>query len=260
MLDVTLIRHIARSTLLVLLGLLAGPLWAETNDLFSTPEEKGQEIRGVLRALDRALLSSELNARVLEMPYREGENFRRGDLLIRFDCAAYQAQLAASQAAAGAAQQELAQNRQLAEMKSVGRHAVALSEAHLAQARAESRVYQIQVDRCRILAPFDGQVVSQRIQAHESANPGTPLLEIVDNRHLEIHLLVPSRWLTRLKPGQYFDFVPDETGQPLQAEVVRLGARIDESSQTLPLIGRTKDNHQALMAGMSGTAHFTETP
>ena len=96
----TLIRHIARSTLLVLLGLLAGPLRAETNDLLSTPEEKGQEIRGVLRALDRALLSSELNARVLEMPYREGESFRRGDLLIRFDCAAYQAQLAASQAAA----------------------------------------------------------------------------------------------------------------------------------------------------------------
>lgn len=216
------------------------------------------EARGVLRAVNQAVISSELNAKVTEMLFREGDSFHKGDTLVRFDCSVYQAQQAASQAAAKAAQEDLAQNQQLGEMKSVGRHAIALSAAHLAQAQAESQVYQIQASRCRILAPFDGQVVSRKIQNFEYVSQGTPLLEIVDNRNLEIHLLVPSKWLTTIKPGHRFIFTPDETGTPLNAEVLRIGARIDESSQTLTLIGRVLNPDKTLLAGMSGNARFTE--
>lgn len=223
-------------------------------------ETSAREARGVLRAVDQATLSGELNAKVVEMPFRDGEAFQKGDLLVRFDCSAYQAQLAASQAAMRAAQQELSQNRQLAEMKSVGRNAVAVAEARLAQATAESQVYQIQTNRCRVVAPFSGQVVSRKIQVSEYVGQGMPLLEIVDNRHLEINVLVPSRWLASLKPKQTFTFVPDETGVPLQAEVLRIGARIDESSQTLTLIGRVLKPDNSLLAGMSGSARFTGQP
>ncbi|WP_113628114.1 efflux RND transporter periplasmic adaptor subunit [Pectobacterium peruviense] len=223
-------------------------------------ETSTREARGVLRAVDQATLSGELNAKVVEMPFRDGEAFQKGDLLVRFDCSAYQAQFAASQAAMRAAQQELSQNRQLAEMKSVGRNAVAVAEARLAQATAESQVYQIQTNRCRVVAPFSGQVVSRKVQVSEYVGQGMPLLEIVDNRHLEINVLVPSRWLASLKPKQAFTFIPDETGVPLQAEVLRIGARIDESSQTLTLIGRAIKPDNSLLAGMSGSARFTGQP
>lgn len=226
----------------------------------TSADTAAREARGVLRAVDQATLSGELNAKVIEMPFRDGETFKKGDLLVRFDCSAYQAQLAASQAAMRAAQQELSQNRQLAELKSVGRNAVALAEARLAQATAESQVYQIQTSRCRVVAPFSGQVVSRKVQVSEYIGQGMPLLEIVDNRHLEINILVPSRWLASLKPKQTFTFTPDETGVPLQAEVLRIGARIDESSQTLTLIGRVVTADTSLLAGMSGSARFTEQP
>ncbi|WP_233209013.1 MULTISPECIES: efflux RND transporter periplasmic adaptor subunit [unclassified Erwinia] len=222
--------------------------------------DAGKQARGVLRAVDQATLSSELNARIVEMPFREGQAFQKGDLLVRFDCAVYQAQLAASQAAMRAAQQELSQNRQLADLKSVGRNAVALAEAKVAQAAAESQVYQIQTSHCKVIAPFAGQVVTRKAQVSEFIGQGMPLLEIVDNRHLEIHLLVPSRWLAQLKPGQKFTFTPDETGTPLAAEVLRPGARIDESSQTLGLTGKVVGNADGLLSGMSGSAQFAVAP
>ena len=95
--------------------------------------------------------------------------------------------------------------------------------------------------------------------AEKKAPDGTPLLEVVDNGTLEIYLLVPSNWLSRLQPGQTFDFTPDETGKPLKAKVKRLGARIDEGSQTLLLIGNLSDDAKGLLAGMSGTAQFQVT-
>jgi len=217
-----------------------------------------QTVRGMLRARDQAVLSSEISGRVLEMPFQDGEAFAKGSLLVRFDCAAYQAQLNAALAAEKAASQELAQTTQLAQMKSVGRLSVDLAAAHLAKAQAETQLYRIQVGRCRVMAPFDGRVVSRKIQVYESASQGAPLLEIVDNRHLDIYLLVPSRWLPQLHIGQAFTFIPDETGTPLQAEVVQMGARIDETSQTLTLIGRPSSPADNLLAGMSGSAQFAE--
>ena len=86
-------------------------------------------------------------------------------------------------------------------MKSVGRFEVSRAEARLSEAQAQSQVYQVQVKRCSVIAPFDGQVVARKVQRYESVAAGAPLLDVVDNRTLEIHLLVPSRWMDRLKPG-----------------------------------------------------------
>ncbi|WP_244316526.1 efflux RND transporter periplasmic adaptor subunit [Kosakonia arachidis] len=234
------------------------PLLNSPTHTTQTGELPDKQARGMLVAVEQATISSDLAGRITEMPFREGEPFKKGDLLARFDCAIYQAQLAASQAAMRVADAELNQNQQLAQMKSVGKYAVSLSAARLAQAQAESQVYQIQVTHCRILAPFDGQVVKRRAQAYESVAAGAPVLDIVSNRHLEIDLLVPSRWLSMLKPGLTFTFTPDETNKPLRATVSRLGARIDESSQTLSLTGVIDSNDSTLMAGMSGTANFQE--
>ena len=134
---------------------------------------------------------------------------------------------------------------------------MARAEARLSEAQAQSQVYQVQVKRCNVLAPYDGQVVQRKVQRYESVSAGAPLLEIVDNRSLEIHLLVPSRWMGKLKPGQTFSFTPDETGKSLQATVKRLGARIDEGSQTLLLVASVPDAG-GLLSGMSGTARFAE--
>ncbi len=241
-------------------ALASDPLLSTTSHPVPIDVTADNQVRGMLVAVDQATLSSDLAGRIVEMPLREGESFKKGDLLARFDCAIYQAQLAASQAAARAAEAELNQNQQLAQLKSVGKHAVALSAARLAQAQAESQVYQIQTSRCRLSAPFDGQVVKRRAQAYESVPAGAPVVDVVNNHNLEISLLVPSRWLATLKPGVAFTFTPDETGKPLRAHVARLGARIDESSQTLSLTGVLDSKENALMAGMSGSAHFSEQP
>lgn len=258
-----------KRTLWTLLGLvgLAATVWAEEppaqDPLLDAPAAvtaSGSEARGVLRARNQAVLASELAGRIVEMPYAEGQAFKKGEVLVRFDCSAYQAQLNAANSAVRAAREELKNKQQLAALNSVGRFEVALAEARQAQSQAEAQVYQVQVQRCQVKAPFDGQVVARKVQPHESVASGAPLLEVVDNRTLEIHLLVPSRWLSRLKPEQAFDFVPDETGKPLHAVIKRLGARIDEGSQTLLLIGGLPADADGLLAGMSGTAHFPETP
>lgn len=120
------------------------------------------EARGVLRATNQAVLASELSGRIVDLPFQEGESFNKGDTLARFDCSAYQAQLNAAQAASRGASEELAHNRQLASLNSVGRFEVARAEAKLSETQAQSGVYQVQIKRCSVVAPYDGKSSSAR--------------------------------------------------------------------------------------------------
>jgi len=239
-------------------NLLEDPLLASISA--DSNETARTQARGVLRAKQQATLSSELAGRVLELPFSEGEAFDKGAVLVRFDCSAYQAQLNAAEAATRAAQQQLNHTERLAALNSVGEFEVAMAQAKRAEAAAQAQVYRVQVNRCSIAAPYAGKVVSREVQPFESVASGAPLLSIVDNSKLEIHLLVPSGWLSQLKPGSQLQFIPDETGQALQATIKRLGARIDEGSQTLLVIAELPTDSPDLLAGMSGTAEFAEQP
>lgn len=45
-----------------------------------------RQVRGVLRAHNQAVLSSELPGRIIEMPFSDGQDFNKNDVLVRFDC------------------------------------------------------------------------------------------------------------------------------------------------------------------------------
>ena len=52
----------------------------EIDPLLDNAVSTANEVRGVLRSQSQAVLSSELAGRVTEMPYREGQAFKKGAL------------------------------------------------------------------------------------------------------------------------------------------------------------------------------------
>ena len=70
------------SAILALIILLA------THSVSTQAQSRGESspIRGVVRAVRQATISSEAALRAVEVPFREGDRFKRGDLLVAFDC------------------------------------------------------------------------------------------------------------------------------------------------------------------------------
>jgi len=216
--------------------------------------------RGLLEPPVEAVLASGIAGRIEDLPRREGERFAAGDLLVRFDCALYEARLAAAQAGALKARRQLANDRQLANLNSIGRLEVGLAEAELARAEAEAGVTAVLVERCRLPAPFDGRVVAWRAEPFETVGEGAPIIEVVAAGPPEVALIVPSRWLSWLAERQPFVFTVDETGSRHVGTVSRVGARVDPASQTVRVTGRLDAAADALIPGMSGTARFDGRP
>ena len=226
----------------------------------------GNQVRALLKPRAEATISGEIAARIVSMPFRDGQAFKAGEVLVGFDCALYRATADRAAAALQGTEKKLDNDRRLAAGNAIGKLEVELSEAEVAKARAELRGARVQTDRCAIRAPFAGRVVAVRAHAHEFVSPGKELLDIVDDGPLEVEVIVPSSWLVWLKPGLRFELVVDETGSRLEVPVTKLGARVDAVSQTVKAWGAIPSGaipsgaiqgpSAALLAGMSGTATF----
>lgn len=211
-----------------------------------------QEIRAQLTPHDYTTLASENAGRIDRIATRGGQHFNKGDVLITFDCVTQRAQAAKARAALFAAEKTYAVNRRLAELKSIGQLELDVSQAEIEKAKADVAVGDAAVSKCTIMAPFSGVTIEQKAREFQYTTPGQPLLDILDDRNLEVEFIAPSRWLPWLKPGYGFAIRVDETAKSYPAHITALGARVDPVSQSIKITGAFDHAAPELIAGMSG--------
>lgn len=219
--------------------------------------EKPEAVRGVVKSVQEAVLSVDLNARVLDTPVMAGESFLKDDVLLKFDCEIQRAEARAAKAHYSASKSAHGNNIELQQYGAIGEFDVKVSKAEMQKALAEAEAISARTKDCEILAPFDGRVAELAINAYETPGPNQPLLKIVSSDAYEVHLIVPSSWLSWLRNGSTMEFVVDETGVTHQASVRRLGAEVDAVSRTVPVIAGFTTLPAPVLPGMSGTAQFT---
>ena len=238
--------------------LYSGATLAKEGGRNSLPPSDLQTVRGIVKPVVEAVIASEIQALVKRMPFRDGDPFKRGELLIEFECAKYRAELASAQADWEARQKTVINNEELAELHGIGRLEVEISQAELKKAHAVLKRAQAIIQGCRIHAPFAGRVVKTLVHPYESVNPYDDLMNIVNNQDLDIELILPSSSLRWIKRNSPFSFTIDETQEVYPAKVVEIGARVDPVSQTIRVFGRFHTSPANVLAGMSGSAKFPE--
>ncbi|HEY7804230.1 MAG TPA: efflux RND transporter periplasmic adaptor subunit [Orrella sp.] len=213
----------------------------------------GPTIRAELTPVRYTTLAAEINAKIQNLPVKEGQAFEAGAALVVFDCVVQKAQLARVRAELEIAQRNAQTNERLLKLGNISRVEAqnALSEA----ARAQAQVDELSaiVSKCEISAPYSGKVAEQRARVEQFVQVGQPVLEILDDSGLELEFIAPSSWAPWLKPGHTFSIVIDETGKTYPAKVTRVAARIDSVSQTFKVVAQIDGEFTDLTPGMSGT-------
>lgn len=218
-------------------------------------------VRVLLKAPREARIASQINGRIISLPVSMGNSFRRGDLLVGFDCTHQVAEKAAAEAQLNKMTTTLATKKGLAALSALPEVEVDLAAADVAQAKAQLDRAKASVADCRIVAPYNGSVVRVVANHAESVSPGSPLIEIVESGNLHLEALVASSWLTWLKPGHKFVIQVDELGgKEVEAVISAIGARVDPVSQTIPVKARITQMIPGLRPGMSGNAYFQYKP
>lgn len=220
------------------------------------PSLEQREIRAQLAPHRYTTLAAEIGAKINRLPVQEGGAFKAGQSLVSFDCSLQQAQLNKARAALSGADTTWGANKRLAELNSIGKVELDMSEVEVLKNKSEVAAMSTMLSKCSIAAPFAGRVAEQKVREQQYVQPGQAILDIIDDSVLEIEFLVPSKWLAWVKPGYAFQVSIDETRKNYPAKVQRIGARVDPVSQSVKLVATISGKFPELIAGMSGRVNL----
>lgn len=194
---------------------------------------------GTVKTRKRAMISPEVGGRVAELPVREGDEVREGDVLLRLADREYRAQVtlqeravtaaeAAEREACLAAQQavrEYERNLRLAEQKivsqelldrvesnrDVSRATCEAARARVAESRAALEVARVDLSKTVVRAPFSGVIAEVSTELGEWITPSPPGLPIPP----VVELLQPSATYVSA-PLDEVDVARVHQGQPVR--------------------------------------------
>lgn len=201
------------------------------------------EALGTLRANESVDITAKVADRVAAIRFNEGQQVRRGDVLIELDNTEARADLAAAEAAASDSRSQYKRSQELYATK-------ALSEAQLDQLQAtllanEARVAAAKsrlADRV-ITAPFNGRVGLRNVSLGGLANPGAVITTLDDLSIVKLDFAVPEVFLSTLQPGQVVEARSTAyANEAFTGRVASIATRIDPTTRSVA-IRATIDNH-----------------
>ena len=227
-------------------------------------------VKVVIAPSKRAILSSRIFSTIEKFHVKEGETFKKGDLLAELDEKYYLESLNKAKAAVKAADNEIqfsTKNFNQGQRLYDGQN---LSELELEQRRFEKTRAEIQkiqmvsdleiarfnYDSCKISAPFSGRVVMHIVKEFEdlsSARTGKQVIEIINDKVLKVTMFLPSTEFSQIKLGDKISINISETGKIYSAKVVEKAAEMDALSRTFELRAELDNTNYELRAGMVGT-------
>lgn len=194
---------------------------------------------------NQAVVTSQVAAIVEQVLRDVGDDVDKGDLLIRLDddnarlaLAQAVAVLAGIEAQIAEAQSKLANARNLLEKNFISDEELIAREAALAVLEANRNAQQVAVnlaelelERTRIRSPFAAAIVERQAQVGSYAQPGTPLITLVQTDRREIDVEVDPRYAADVPNASNPRFTSRGIEWPVQLE--RVSSVIDVSSRLL---------------------------
>jgi RND family efflux transporter MFP subunit len=214
-------------------------------------------------SLNHATISAEITGRAMMIEAETGDKVTKGKRLVTLDCRSYL--LAKKQAEAGLhiaktqlnySNKQYKRNQNLLAKRIIPRETFEKAESGKLSAIADIQLKKVGIEtsklaisRCKISAPFSGQVTKRLVQQGQLVTAGTPLFQIMQKNKLEIKTQLSAAQVRMLDDSPILEFVV--AGKQFKTVVRSIIQTVDEATRTqevrLSLPKGTK-----VAAGMSG--------
>jgi RND family efflux transporter MFP subunit len=177
-------------------------------------------LTGALRPRDWTTVKMRVAGEIREFLVREGQQVKKGEVMVRLDPTDFQARLdekladlEGGRAQLALAEKNRANQRALLDQKFISQNAYdstqstfQVSEARIKALEAQVRLAQKAIDDTVLRAPIAGTVSQRLAQPGEKLPVDARLIELVDLAELEVEAAVPASDIPRIRPGQQVSF------------------------------------------------------
>ncbi len=220
-------------------------------------------------SLNHSVISAEIMGRALSIEVEAGDTVKKGQKLASLDCRSYllakkqaNAALKVAKTQVNYSRKQLTRNQNLVKKGIIPRDAFEKIEAALLTARADINLKKASIEtadlaisRCKINAPFTGQITQRLVQQGQLITAGTPLFRLMQTDSMEVKAKLSPNDILKLKKSPLLEFVAGNT--KIKATVRSIIQTIDEATRTQEVRLSLPKNIQ-IATGLSGRLEWND--
>lgn len=229
----------------------AGPVAVDVSPVSTVRLVEDVNAVGTLRSNEAVILRPEVAARITRLNFSDGEQVRKGQLLVAFDSSVNQAEVRQARAELGIARANFERNADLAKQKFISERARDESFANVQVLEARLALAEARLSKLEIRAPFSGVVGIRTVSVGDYVKDGADLVNLEDISSVKVDFRIPERFIDMVKRGQTLEVSVDALpGKPFMARVEAIDPQIDSNGRAALLRGRIDNPESRLKPGM----------
>jgi membrane fusion protein (multidrug efflux system) len=219
------------------------------------------EAVGTARANESVSVTSKTSNTVTAIRFKEGQLVRRGAVLVEFDPAQAQADLAAAEAARIESRANYERSRALANTQVLSASQMDQIEATLKANEARVAAAQARLNDTVIRAPFSGRTGLRRVSVGGLVSPGTMITTLDDTSLIKIEFTVPQAHQHVLREGLAVSAQASGLpGRTFEGKVITVDSRVDPVTRAISVLAGIANDDGILKPGTFMAVRMHSSP
>jgi membrane fusion protein, multidrug efflux system len=209
------------------------------------------EALGTAKASESVDVTAKVSNLVTAIRFSEGQQVRKGEVLVELDGEQARADVAVANAALTESASQLKRSRELYETKVLSDQQIEQIEATHAANQARLASARSRLSDTVIRAPFNGRVGLRRVSVGSLVAPGTVITTLDDTSTIKLDFTVPERVVAAMRTG--LELVATSIaypGQTFTGRVASVDSRVDPSTRSVIVRAIVPNDQGLLKPGM----------
>jgi membrane fusion protein (multidrug efflux system) len=206
---------------------------------------------GSVSAVQGAVVSTELGGVVAEIDFQNGGVAKKGDVLMRLDSSAEEAQLHTAEADLELAKANLERERDLTARKVVSKQELDTAQSTFGQKQGAVDNMHAFITKKQVRAPFDGMLGIRQVNVGQMINSGQQVVQLTALDRVYVDFALPQQNLPQLATGYearvHADALP---GREFKGKVTAINSMVDNVTRNISLQATLDNPDHALRPGM----------
>jgi membrane fusion protein (multidrug efflux system) len=204
---------------------------------------------GNLRANEELEIHPEIAGRITQIAFKEGSFVRKGQLLVQLNDADLRAGLNKLRAQRKLQDKILERSQELVRIGGISRQDYETTETQIASIKADIALQEADLQKTKIVAPFDGVVGLRNVSVGAVVTTATIVALLQQVNPLKMDFTVPEQYYSNIKMGNQVFFTIGNETEARSGTIAAADPGADAMTRSVRIRALVKNDDHQLLAG-----------
>jgi membrane fusion protein, multidrug efflux system len=206
-------------------------------------------VTGSIIANESLELKSEVSGKITGIFFQEGKRVQKGELLVQINDEEIRAQLEKQKHNIKLNEDNEFRQRKLLEKDAISQEEYDNALNRLNTTISDVKVLESQLDKSRIIAPFEGTIGLRYVSSGAYISPATTIATLYSVNPAKLEFSVPSRYSTQVAPGKKVFFKVENSDKTWRGDVYAVEPQVDPNTRTIKIRAIADNRERLLLPG-----------